>query len=469
MTETKISAATLTTAASTDLVPIGRPNDTTARHVTVATLVQAQQASATARGSVELATDAEAITGEDTERAITPANLAAAATTHVTAATSSAAGKVELATSAEAITGEDTERAVTPAALAASATTHVTAATTSAAGKIELATTAETQAGTDDERAVTPAGLKAYFEQTIPLTYESQMRWTSQTTEDQYNVGVFEAPFEGVQDPVFIWGWNITSAGRIDATDSALWQQFEHNYKVGDVNYTEWNFNAYDTAGNNPRFMAFLMDKTDYTDAYWWFWIGNQSSSFFRVSDIEANTDYLAIAASGIDITGTFTPTSNIYAVDLMPIINPGAALTFVAGVRVQPVITVPASTVQNTNIGLFVGTLDITEGSGADTYYNYNLYIDAAPTEGTYGNWSLYVNGRAGFESGANFGCAAYDDEATDPVDIVTGTLRQRAAKTPSSAGDTGRAGQICWDANYVYVCVSTNTWKRSEISTWA
>ena len=39
---------------------------------------------------------------------------------------------------------------------------------------------------------------------------------------------------------------------------------------------------------------------------------------------------------------------------------------------------------------------------------------------------------------------------------------------KTPSSAIDTGTAGEICWDMNYIYICVSTNAWKRMAISTW-
>jgi len=29
-----------------------------------------------------------------------------------------------------------------------------------------------------------------------------------------------------------------------------------------------------------------------------------------------------------------------------------------------------------------------------------------------------------------------------------------------------TGTAGQICWDANYIYVCTATNTWKRSSLT---
>ncbi len=40
--------------------------------------------------------------------------------------------------------------------------------------------------------------------------------------------------------------------------------------------------------------------------------------------------------------------------------------------------------------------------------------------------------------------------------------------SKTPASASDTGTQGMVAWDADYVYVCVATNTWKRSAIVTW-
>ncbi len=39
---------------------------------------------------------------------------------------------------------------------------------------------------------------------------------------------------------------------------------------------------------------------------------------------------------------------------------------------------------------------------------------------------------------------------------------------QTPASASDTGTTGMIRWDANYIYVCVATNTWKRVAIATW-
>ena len=37
-----------------------------------------------------------------------------------------------------------------------------------------------------------------------------------------------------------------------------------------------------------------------------------------------------------------------------------------------------------------------------------------------------------------------------------------------PPAATSPGATGQISWDNNYIYVCVATNTWKRTPISTW-
>ena len=37
-----------------------------------------------------------------------------------------------------------------------------------------------------------------------------------------------------------------------------------------------------------------------------------------------------------------------------------------------------------------------------------------------------------------------------------------------PASATSTGTIGEITYDENYVYVCIATNTWKRSALSSW-
>lgn len=40
--------------------------------------------------------------------------------------------------------------------------------------------------------------------------------------------------------------------------------------------------------------------------------------------------------------------------------------------------------------------------------------------------------------------------------------------AYAPASATDTGQTGQFCWDADYLYICVGTNAWRRVAISAW-
>lgn len=45
---------------------------------------------------------------------------------------------------------------------------------------------------------------------------------------------------------------------------------------------------------------------------------------------------------------------------------------------------------------------------------------------------------------------------------------IRLDTSKTPATAGATGNKGEICWDANYIYVCTGTNAWKRAAIATW-
>ena len=54
-----------------------------------------------------------------------------------------------------------------------------------------------------------------------------------------------------------------------------------------------------------------------------------------------------------------------------------------------------------------------------------------------------------------------------TDGSVTITGPL-VIPTKTPSSASDTGTTGEIAWDADYIYVCIATDTWVRSPLATW-
>lgn len=55
------------------------------------------------------------------------------------------------------------------------------------------------------------------------------------------------------------------------------------------------------------------------------------------------------------------------------------------------------------------------------------------------------------------------YKDVYYDGV-LQSGTLNS----APASATATGTTGEIRFTADYIYVCVATNTWKRTAISTW-
>lgn len=48
------------------------------------------------------------------------------------------------------------------------------------------------------------------------------------------------------------------------------------------------------------------------------------------------------------------------------------------------------------------------------------------------------------------------------------TGPVSIAGPTGPTTAGSTGVSGQIFWDADYIYVCVAANTWKRVAITTW-
>jgi len=51
----------------------------------------------------------------------------------------------------------------------------------------------------------------------------------------------------------------------------------------------------------------------------------------------------------------------------------------------------------------------------------------------------------------------------------VISYTSQARAGSSaPATATSTGTAGDIAYDSSYIYVCVATDTWKRSALSTW-
>lgn len=58
---------------------------------------------------------------------------------------------------------------------------------------------------------------------------------------------------------------------------------------------------------------------------------------------------------------------------------------------------------------------------------------------------------------------------DATGIIDMDANDKEFRLRdKTPASAGATGTKGEICWDADFIYVCTATDTWERVAIASW-
>ncbi len=57
--------------------------------------------------------------------------------------------------------------------------------------------------------------------------------------------------------------------------------------------------------------------------------------------------------------------------------------------------------------------------------------------------------------------------DGVVQIVALEAGAL-QLDAHTPLSASAPGQAGTLCWDSDFVYICVAPDTWKRAALASW-
>ena len=73
-----------------------------------------------------------------------------------------------------------------------------------------------------------------------------------------------------------------------------------------------------------------------------------------------------------------------------------------------------------------------------------------------------------------ANTSCFGANTQPNKDNQVVLGDANVDTVKmggttrTPASATAVGIKGEFCWDASYIYVCVATNSWERTALTTW-
>lgn len=116
---------------------------------------------------------------------------------------------------------------------------------------------------------------------------------------------------------------------------------------------------------------------------------------------------------------------------------------------------------------------LDLQAQAGTGIDYNARLQrasgVDGQLTLTNAGAGGVVVQaegaGLLNFRSGGSSRLELYSDGR---VVFPGNNLRIATSRTIASATAAGSAGEIAWDANFIYICVATNTWRRTAHATW-
>ncbi len=56
-----------------------------------------------------------------------------------------------------------------------------------------------------------------------------------------------------------------------------------------------------------------------------------------------------------------------------------------------------------------------------------------------------------------------------TDGAGVMDWSPQLASSTVPLNASAAGTAGEIAFDASYIYICVASSTWKRAALTTWS
>lgn len=170
-----------------------------------------------------------------------------------------------------------------------------------------------------------------------------------------------------------------------------------------------------------------------------------------------------------LSVTGAASSVGNLTSCVL------GSDTTTVADLYRAQITNTAASTAYTAVNGFVMAAPTLGAGASIGTYQAFNVQpMTNATTIRAYvgsiaaasGRHNLFMSGTAAnyLEGSTGIGTST----PTAKLDINADTLRLRSSRTPASATAAGNPGEICWDANYVYICIAANTWRRIAHATW-
>jgi hypothetical protein len=144
------------------------------------------------------------------------------------------------------------------------------------------------------------------------------------------------------------------------------------------------------------------------------------------------------VVASDINLTfSKWAPTNTLSSVEVILTVTAGQVITLPYS---PPALGSPES-------GVIYGTGTIEGFSGTNTI--------TVPTGVTRLHWKFN-----------SLDCGTTIEIV--PIDRPRKATQLATNAPPTTATDIGQTGQIAYDTQYIYVCVDTDTWKRSPLTTW-
>jgi hypothetical protein len=225
------------------------------------------------------------------------------------------------------------------------------------------------------------------------------------------------------------------------------------------------------------------------------------SSLVRQAIDINGNTTFspvwnnVATTFTGLLVNATDTASASASLLQDWQVGGVSVASMSKAGALTTPKIAFSGTT--STDYGFFGGTgsriafgrfstsaahILISSGSTGSIVLNRNGYLywsgstssaagggtsagvrsaAAGVVEITQGENSSHALGTLQVATVENPGAVLNLGNSTYGVKIATPT-------PPATAASTGTAGQVAWDADYIYICTATDTWKRATLTTW-